>query len=69
MVVHSPVKRMVAGSSPALRATMINEKELKKEIRATKKFLKSLKIERLKDYDEVYAYLDGLTYALKGKLD
>ena len=48
---------------------MINEKELKKEIKATKAFLKSLKIERLKDWEEVQWYLDGLIYALKGKLD
>jgi hypothetical protein len=48
---------------------MITEKELKKEIKATKKFLKSLTIARLEDCDEVQGYLDGLTYALKGKLD
>lgn len=49
---------------------MITEKELKKEIKATKAFIKSLeKDHKREDWFELYGYLDGLTYVLKGKLD
>jgi hypothetical protein len=49
---------------------MITEKELRKEIKATKAFLKSLiKTRKDEDFPDVQAYLDGLTYALKGYLD
>lgn len=49
---------------------MISENELKKEIKATKAFIKSLK-KNHKDHswDEIYGYLDGLEYCLNGKLD
>jgi hypothetical protein len=49
---------------------VITEKELKKEIKATKAFLKSLiKTHKDGDFPEVQGYIDGLAYALKGKLD
>jgi len=50
---------------------MISEKELKKEIKATRAFIKSLqKTHAGKDlFPEIYGYLDGLVYALTGKLN
>jgi hypothetical protein len=49
---------------------MISEKELKKEIKATKRFIKYLeKQDKELSWDEIYGYLDGLEFALKGKLD
>jgi len=49
---------------------MISDKELKKELKATKAFLKYLiKTHTGEDFPEVQGYLDGLTYALKGKLE
>lgn len=49
---------------------MISEKELKKEIKATKAWLKFLnKQHATEDFPEAQGYLDGLTFALKGKLD
>lgn len=49
---------------------MISDKDLKKELKATKAFLKYLiRTHKEEDFPEVQAYLDGLTFALKGKLD
>ena len=49
---------------------MISKKELQKEIKATKAWLKFLnKAHATEDFPEAQGYLDGLTYVLKGKLD
>lgn len=49
---------------------MISEQELKKEIKATKKFIKYLKKHHKEhSWDEIYGYLDGLEFVLNGKLD
>jgi hypothetical protein len=53
---------------------MISEKELKKEIEATQKFIKYLlkevdKGQPLQDVTEMQFYLDALMYCLTGKLD
>jgi hypothetical protein len=49
---------------------MISDKELKKELKATKAFLKYLnKTHKGEDFPEVQGYIDGLTYAMTGKLE
>ena len=49
---------------------MISEKELKKEIKATKNFIKYLEKQyKGEAWDECYGYLDGLEFVLNGKLD
>jgi len=49
---------------------MISDKELKKEIKAIKAFLKYLiRTHKKHDFPEVQGYLDGLIFCLKGKLD
>jgi hypothetical protein len=50
---------------------MISEKELKGEIKATKKFIKYLVKNNKNDQfiTEINLYLDGLMYCLNGKLD
>jgi hypothetical protein len=49
---------------------MISEKELKKEIKVTKAFIKKIeKNTKWLNIEEAYSYLDGLMYCLKGKLD
>ena len=50
---------------------MISEKQLKEEIKYTKKFIKYL-VKNSKDEQfitETYLYLDGLLYCLNGRLD
>jgi hypothetical protein len=49
---------------------MISEKQLKEEIKTTKKFIKYLvKNSKGEDFPEIQGYLDGLTYVLNGKLN
>lgn len=49
---------------------MINNKELNKELKVSKAFLKYLiKAHKEEDFPELQGYIDGLTYALTGKLD
>lgn len=54
---------------------MISEKQLKEEIKTTKAFIKYL-VKKSKKHlsderfiEEAHLYLDGLMYALNGKLD
>jgi hypothetical protein len=49
---------------------MISDKDLKQELKTTKALLKYLnKAHKDGDFPELQGYLDGLTFALNGKLD